>query len=386
MTGAGEGDEGSGGSADSTPAQGEIPRLGELPGISFAELLNVLQIPHEEFISVCHRAVGGRFSAEVVARVEAAEAVVGFPRDADVWFGPNPTYGSGRRRRGRGAERDVTRWSVFNLDLDVKPDGFKNLGQAQAFIDKFSNSIGMRPTAVIYSGNGLQPVWTVDEEPLDDNQWWARACRASRQIGRLAAQTAYDYCGASLDNVANLDRLVRVPGTTNWKNAESPMPTFAVRDAGQPLSMFAIEDILCDLGVGDIDSDEPVFDETLSDCGGWDFGDHDCEYVVTMVCGWDQDSDRPQAGRHQWAVNKAVRLAAAHRLGCLTEDGLLAALEHLHRSLTHWCETVSYPRSLQHDEVGSAYRWAVAKVSTFDDEQTWRAVGDHCHGQAWSTW
>ena len=164
------------------------------------------------------------------------------------------------------------------------------------------------------------------------------------------------------------------------------MPTFAVRDAGQPLSMFAIEDILCDLGVGDIDSDEPVFDETLSDCGGWDFGDHDCQYAISMVCAWDQDSDRPRAGRHQWALDKAVRLAAAHRLGCLTEDGLLAALEHLHRSLTHWCTTVSYPRSLQHDEVGSAYRWAVAKVSTFDDEQTWRAVGDHRHGQAWSTW
>jgi hypothetical protein len=383
MSSIGEEGQGAGGPADDGSRQPESRYLQTLPGISFAEVLDVLQIPHEEFIPVCHRPVGGRFTAEVVARDEAPQVVAAVSEPADWWFGLNATYGSGRRRRGRGSERDVTRWSGFSLDLDVKPGGFRSLAEAEAFIDSFSTLIGMRPAVVIFSGHGVQPIYMVDE-PLDDRAWWARACRASRQIGRLAAETAHHFSGATIDTVSDLSRLVRVCGTTNWKDPDNPMPTFAVRDTGTPLSMFAIEDIVADLGVCDISSDEPVFEEILSDCEAWDFGDHDCEYVINMVCAWDQDSDRPRAGRHQWALSKAVRLAAAHRLGCLTQDGLCAALEHLHRSLEHWCSTVGDPRPLHHDEVGSAYRWAVCKVASFDDDETRQRLGDHRHGGAWS--
>lgn len=274
---------------------------------------------------------------------------------------------------------------MFNLDLDVKPGGFETLVQAEAFVEVFSALIGTRPAALIYSGHGLQPIYTVDE-PLDDSAWWARACRASRQIGRLAAQAAHDFCGATIDTVSDLSRLVRVCGTTNWKDPDNPMPTFAVHDSGKPLSMFAIEDIVESLGVFDISSDEPMFDEILSDCEEWAFAEQDCEYVIAMVCSWDQDSDRPRAGRHQWALSKAVRLAAAHRLGCLTQDGLCAALEHLQYSLELWCSTVGDPRPLHHDEVGSAYRWAIRKVATFDDDQTRQRLGDHRHGGAWLGW
>jgi hypothetical protein len=153
-----------------------------------------------------------------------------------------------------------------------------------------------------------------------------------------------------------------------------------------PLGLVEIEDALACLGIGELGSDEPVFDEILSDCADWDFGEQDCGYAISMICAWDKESDRPRAGRHQWALNKAVRLAAAHRLGCLTADGLCAALEHLHRCLEVWCSTVGHPRALHHDEVGSAYRWAMRKVATFDDNQTRDQLGDHRHGGAWSTW
>jgi hypothetical protein len=386
VSGIRDGREGGARQPDDGRRQRESRYLKTLPGISFAELLDVIQIPHEEFIPICHRPVGGRFIAEVVRRDEAPEVVAGLPHEADVWFGPNPTYGSGRRRSGRGREVDVTRWSVFNLDLDVKPDGFENLAQAEAFIDTFSAKIEMRPAVVIFSGHGLQPIWIIEEEPLDDTQCWSRACCDSRQIGRLAAQLAYDTCGAMIDTVSNLDRLVRASGTTNWKDPDNPMPTFAVRDVGEPLGLVEIEDALACLGIGDLSSDEPVFDEILSDCEDWDFGEQDCEYVISMVCAWDKESDRPRAGRHQWALHKAVRLAAAHRLGCLTADGLCAALEHLHRCMEYWCSTVGHPRALHHDEVGSAYRWAMRKVATFDDDQTRDQLGDHRHRGAWSTW
>ncbi len=359
--------------------------LGTLPGISFPEVLDVLQIPRGEFIPVCHRPVGGRFCAEVVGRNEAPWVVASLPDRADVWFGPNPTFGSGCRRPGRGSESEVSRWSVFNFDLDVKPGVFENLAQAEAFVVEFSAQTGFVPVVLIYSGRGLQPVFSVDE-PLDDMDWWTRACRASRQVGRVAAQFARDFCGAQIDTVSDLSRVVRVPGTTNWKDPDNPMSTFAVQHSGRPLGLLGVEDHLGDLVVFDLGSDEPVFEELLSDCEDWDFGDQDCEYVIAMVCAWDQDSDRPRGGRHQWALSKALRLAAAHRLGCLTQLGLCAALEHLSHSLEHWCSMIGDPRPLHHDEVGSAYRWAMRKVATFDDEETRQRLGGHDHENAWPRW
>ena len=371
--------------ADDGNRQGESHYLGTLPGISFPELLDDLQIPDGVSIAVCHRTVGGRFIAEVVDRDAAPAAVTAVPARADVWFGPNPIYRAGTHRAGRGRESEVTRWSAFNFDLDVKPGAFESLAQAEAFVDDFGARTGFIPAAVIFSGHGLQPIYAVGE-PLDDMDLWARACRASRQVGRLAMQSACDLYGAVIDTVSDMSRVVRAPGTTNWKDPDNPMPTFAVRHAGRPADLLDIEGMLGDLGIFDVGSDEPAFEAILSDCEEWDFGDRDCEYVITMVCSWDQESDRPRAGRHQWALGKAVRLAAAHRFGCLTEDGLLAALEHLHRSLEHWCSTVGDPRPLHHDEIGSVYRWAVGEVATFDDDQTRRRLGDHRHGGAWPRW
>lgn len=385
MSGIRDGREGGGWQPDDGSCRRENQYLEMLPGISFAELLDVLQIPHGASVSVCARPVGGRFFAQVVARDEAPGVVARLAVLADCWFGPNPVHGSGGCSWGRGRESDVNWWSAFNLDLDVKAGGFENLAQAEAFVDVFAARTGLVPAALVYSGHGLQPIYRVGE-PLDDPDLWARACRASRQVGRLAAQCARDFCGAAIDTVSDLNRVGRVPGTTNWKDPDNPMPTFAVRHGGQPLGLLAIEDMLASIEVFDLGCDEPVLDEILSDCEDWDFGEQDCEYAISMICAWDKESDRPRAGRHQWALNKAVRLAAAHRLGCLTADGLRAALEHLHRCMEYWCSTVGHPRALHHDEVGSAYRWAMRKVATFDDDQTRDQLGDHRHGGAWSTW
>ena len=384
MSGISDGREGAGRQADDGSRQRESHYLGTLPGISFAEVLDVLPIPSGAFIPVCHRPGGGRFVAEVVARDQAPEVVAAHAAPADWWFGPNPVHMTVPRRSGRGRESDVNWWSAFNFDLDVKARAFENLAQAEAFVEAFAARTGLVPAVLIYSGHGLQPIYAVGE-PLDDTDLWVRACRASRQVGRVAAQFARDFCGAATDTVSDLARVVRVPRTSNLKDAENPMPTFAVRHAGKPLGLLAIEDILAGLGVFDLGSDEPMFEEILSDCADWDFGDQDCEYVSAMVCAWDKDPDRPRAGRHQWALSKAVRLAAAHRLGCLTQDGLYAALEHLQYSMEHWCSTVGDPRPLHHDEVGSVYRWAMRKVASFDDDQTRRRLGDHRHG-LWSAW
>jgi hypothetical protein len=111
-------------------------------------------------------------------------------------------------------------------------------------------------------------------------------------------------------------------------------------------------------------------------------GGADCPYVIEMVGSWDKESDRPTSGRHQWAMSRCVRLAAAHRLGCITKDGLNAALEHLEKALARWCQEVGEPRPLHHDEIGSALRWTQDKVSAFTSLRAHSELGNHKHGFA----
>ena len=141
-----------------------------------------------------------------------------------------------------------------------------------------------------------------------------------------------------------------------------------MRDTGAPLEIERIEEFL-DEWAPEIESDAPVLGKIVSLPDSWRFGQATCSYVATMVRSWNQESDRPRAGRHQWAMTRCVRLAAAHRLGCITEDDREGSIRLLEAALAHWCGVVGTPRDLYPDEIGSGYRWAVGRVATFTDEQ-----------------
>ena len=347
--------------------------------LSFADLLDVLGLINDEFIAVCHKPVDGVFSTEVVLAGHAAGAVASMPTRSCIWFTPNPTAGPVRCNQGRGREREVIRLAALYADLDVKPGAFEDIAQAWKFIAVLSAIIGTRPSAVIYSGHGLQPIWPVEDGHLSDEVRWAWGYRLIRQFGRLCTSAARSFCGASLDNVFNLDRLLRVPGTLNLKDPSDPVMAGAVADTGGPLTMEGIEEFLAAYGATELASDQPVGGEVVVAPDEWKFAERDCNYAQAMVSAWNQESDRPKKGRHQWAMDRAVRLAAACRWGCLTEDGLIVALEYLEDALTHWCATVGDPRTLHHNEIGSAFRWGVNRVATFTDERVGQELGNHRH-------
>jgi hypothetical protein len=272
------------------------------------------------------------------------------------------------------------------LDCDVKPGAFESQEQAGEFINAMSDLIGTGTTVVIHSGHGLQPLWAITDAKLTDEHGefaevaWSRAYRLTRVFGRFAAKVALESFGVTLDKVADLSRVLRVPDTTNWKDPDEPVGTYAALGTGGPLAdMDAIEEFLDQFSAVEVESDHPVGGEVLSPPEGWQYGEKTCPYVVAMVTAWGEESDRPRGGRHQWAMNRAVRLACAHRLGCVNEAGLIASLQYLEAALAYWCQIVGVPRSLHPDEIGEAYRWAVDKVSTFDDERTRKELGDHKH-------
>ncbi len=341
------------------------------------EVLDCLGWAEGEFTAVCHRPIGGAFTSSVVESARVSAQLKSVPKKARSWFSVNPTAGPERHHQGRGREREVSRWAALHLDVDVKDGAFPDLDKAAEYIRVLSGMLGTRPSLVIYSGHGLQPVWPIEGGELDTDEKWSRAYRLSRRFGRLASKVAGDY-SATLDNVSDLSRVLRVPGTTSWKNPASPAEVYAVRDGGGPLTVDQVEEFL-DEWAPEIESDEPVSGETVSSPDGWKFAQATCPYVTTMVRSWNQESDRPKAGRHQWALKCCVRLAAAHRLGCVTEDDLNGSLLALKTALTQWCQAVGIPRDLHPDEIGSGYRWAVGRVATFTDEQAWRELSNHTH-------
>jgi hypothetical protein len=354
--------------------------------ITIDEVLDTLNRQDGECTAVCHKPIGGVFSSSVVKSIDANARVESLPTAACRWFSVNPTAGPERDRNGRGKETAVTRWAGLYLDLDVKEGAFGDLGQADEFIARMSGFLGTYPSVVIFSGHGCQPIWAIEDGELNTEEKWNRAYRLLRRCGRFAATVAWMDFKISLDTVWDLTRVLRVPGTVNWKDPDNPVGVYAVRGAGGPLTVDQVEESL-DEWAPEIASDEPVAGEVISPPEDWQFGQHTCSYVNTMVSAWGQESDKPTGGRHQWAMTRCVRLAAASRLGCITKDDLKAVLQALQAALAYWCQTVGKPRMLAPDEVGSAFRWAVAKVATYNHRRARSELGYHEHFSAQArTW
>jgi hypothetical protein len=127
--------------------------------LTLDEILDILGWADGEYTAVCHQPVGGTFCSSVVGSVDASARVRSLPETANVWFSVNPTTGPVRQGEGRGGERQVTRWAALYLDVDVKAGAFPDLDKVAEFISTLSDIVGTRPSVLIYSGHGIQPLW-----------------------------------------------------------------------------------------------------------------------------------------------------------------------------------------------------------------------------------
>ena len=82
------------------------------------------------------------------------------------------------------------------------------------------------PTFVVDFGNGVQPVWTLDD-PIE-------ATPENREAAESLCRQIEHALGAS--GTYNCDRLLRVPGTTNYPNARKRRAR-ARRDRGAPATL-----------------------------------------------------------------------------------------------------------------------------------------------------
>jgi len=190
-------------------------------GPSLYDLVTTLGYSRAALISINTKTADGRFRSELVQ----VQDLKGWtpPLDRDVWFGVNPVTNDVRPGR-RGTEADVTRVSAIFADLDVKAGSLECIEDCHNTIARLSVVLGSWPEFTIKSGHGLQPYWRIGD--LHDDGWyrgllqWGRQeCRETyARWGGLVQQVAQEVRpGARIDNVYDLSRVLRCPGSINHK-------------------------------------------------------------------------------------------------------------------------------------------------------------------------
>lgn len=130
----------------------------------------------------------------------------------DVWFGV-ATRADRLEDGQRGGINSCETIPAFWLDIDIAGPAHRlpglptNHTQAVDLVKRFP----LQPSAVVQSGYGMQPWWRL-KEPLSAAEAIPLLTQWQLTWERLASDM-----GIHVDNVSNIDRVMRLPGTLNWK-------------------------------------------------------------------------------------------------------------------------------------------------------------------------
>ena len=132
----------------------------------------------------------------------------------------------------RGDLSNIQALPALVLDLDVKADGMKKPAfESKEQALEFINTLPLRPTVVVDSGGGLH-CWNVFNEPLEitDDTTRLDAMRLAKAWNIMAQRQAAKL-GVVIDSVYDLTRVLRVPGTRNFKYGKPGKPVSLVEIA-----------------------------------------------------------------------------------------------------------------------------------------------------------
>lgn len=275
---------------------------------------------------------------------------------------------------GRGDASQITRLKALWADLDFKDSGLGTPAASAEVIDMLSGMVNAEPTAIVFSGYGLQPYWAIDDGDINTNNR-VYMMGLLKRWGQLVQRVA-SISGGHVDAVYDLPRVLRAPGTKNYKRADSPVETQIHFPAnGRPLSLAEIEEVLTAYGF--THEDNPV-DEFIivSPPESWEPAPHDCQWAASLV---DEITQSNPKARHPWMVGKAVKIEAAARNGCITSDTYTALVPLLRDKFEDLIKQGDNNRVPTVNEVQSTFVWARTLVSTFDEARLAQAVGYHTH-------
>ncbi|WNM74151.1 DNA primase/helicase [Mycobacterium Phage Nergal] len=349
--------------------------------MNFTDLLDLLGYSPGEHLSINYQ--GTDDTAQFLSQVIEYGPAVG-PRALahveanNVWYGVNPIT---PREAGRGKADDVTRLAAVWCDLDVKPGACRDLDHAHQIINELSALVGTRPSAIVFSGHGLQPYWPIEDGQLSGTPDLAaasdelrhEAAAVLKRWGRLACMVA-DNLGAKIDRgVYDLARVLRVPGSYNRKG--EPVLVECWPDTGAPLAIDELAERLDEAGVTEYDGDRRTgTTEIVRPRAEWQFAPASCDYFAQTIKAWQTE---PVTDRHPWLVTQAVRVMAALRNGCLTEEQYAQARKVVVERFEAECARDGRP--IPSFEIPNAFAWAETDVASRTDDDLTGEYGKHLH-------
>ena len=117
----------------------------------------------------------------------------------------------------RGSEKDISCIGALYADIDVKGDAHaeKSLPETTSEAASFLNSLDIKPSIIVNSGNGIHGYWLL-KEPFNIENTQDRSYIVSifKGFGKYINLEAKKH-GWRIDNVYDLARTLRVPGTIN---------------------------------------------------------------------------------------------------------------------------------------------------------------------------
>lgn len=275
----------------------------------------------------------------------------------NLWFEVNQT--SYAPTGGRSSAQHITRLSALWADLDYKPKpgGLGSYPEAMEVVADLSNALGIQPSAIVHSGHGIQPYWPIEDGELTDENRDAVATLLKRW-GSLVKQFALNNHG-SADSVFDLPRILRVPGSVNWKDPEHPVKTSIDFFDSSPVDLAWLAEVLDDYGIPLVEVE--ISGDIVEPMDGWEWAAEDCQFTSSAM--FEINSSTPHA-RHQWALKWSGILHGMIRYGCVTEAGFYLLRDALMKRFTLLLSAESSPRPFNPQEfdgiMKQGQRWAEA--------------------------
>lgn len=146
----------------------------------------------------------------------------------------------------RGEAVDSHLLPGFWADIDIAGPGHKSKtgtlpADEQAARKIVSNSALPEPTLWVHSGGGLYPWWLLDRPAEVTTDSYASIAALSNELHAELKRSAEEL-GMSYEPMADLARVLRIPGTVNRKVKDDPRPCQVIEDSGVTYSIEAVRD------------------------------------------------------------------------------------------------------------------------------------------------
>lgn len=119
----------------------------------------------------------------------------------------------------RGGENDISCVTALYADIDIKSDAHaqKSLPQTLDEAVDFLNYLALKPSIIVNSGNGIHGYWIFDTPyKITDLESRNRIVSLFKGFGKYI-NTEAKKRSWKIDNVSDLARILRLPGTLNYK-------------------------------------------------------------------------------------------------------------------------------------------------------------------------